>query len=145
MNVIRSIIVMVAVLGFLADATRAASGDNAPSKVFDSVDLIELNHFYDEQGRLVFDQIIYYDWCHDRNRYQVRDWRLVQSDSQVPLRDWRDGGYVSEWDDFKQRHVTRIVRAKVFRVTWTTHDPELIEREFLSQENRVELTVRAGP
>ena len=28
----------------------------------ESVDLIELNHFYDEHGRLVFDQVIFYDW-----------------------------------------------------------------------------------
>ena len=28
----------------------------------ESVDAIELNHFYDEQGRLVFDQLIFYEW-----------------------------------------------------------------------------------
>ena len=27
----------------------------------DHVDLVEVNHFYDEQGKLVFDQVIFYD------------------------------------------------------------------------------------
>lgn len=106
----------------------------------DQVDLVEVNHFYDDQGRLVFDQIIYYDWSAMHNRYQVRDWRLLKTNTQIPLRDWRGGGYVSEWEDFKQRNGLRLVKAKSVRETWTQYDPELIEREFLAQEKRVELT-----
>ncbi|MDA1050172.1 MAG: hypothetical protein O3C40_06795 [Planctomycetota bacterium] len=106
----------------------------------DQVDLVEVNHFYDDQGRLVFDQVIYYDWSTVHSRYQVRDWRLLKTATQVPLRDWRDGGYVSEWEDFKQRNGVRRVRAKSVRETWTQHDPELVEREFLAQEKREELT-----
>ena len=45
----------------------------------ESVDLIELNHFYDEQGRLVFDQVIFYDWSAADARYNVRAWRLVKN------------------------------------------------------------------
>ena len=106
----------------------------------DEVDVVEVNHFYDDQGRLVFDQVIYYDWSPIHSRYQVRDWRLLKSPTQVPLRDWRDGGYVSEWEDFKQRNGLRRVKSKSVRETWTQHDPELVEREFLAQENRTELT-----
>jgi len=106
----------------------------------DEVDLVELNHFYDDQGRLVFDQVIYYDWSPIHSRYQVRDWRLLKSSTQIPLRDWRGGGYVSEWEDFKQRNGMRRVKAKSLRETWTQHDPELVEREFLAQEKRAELT-----
>ena len=51
----------------------------APAKTaaVDEVDLVEINHFFDEQGRLVFDQVIFYDWCPEDSRYQVRDWRLL--------------------------------------------------------------------
>lgn len=106
----------------------------------DEVDLVEVNHFYDDQGRLVFDQVIYYDWSPAQHRYQVRDWRLLKTPSQIPVRDWRDGGYVSEWEDFKQRNGLRRVRSKSVRETWTQFDPELVEREFLAQEKREELT-----
>ena len=121
-------------------SVHANSGEGVECEISDDVDLIEVNHFYDDQGRLVFDQVIYYDWSNQHDRYQVRDWRLLKSSSQVPLRDWRHGGYTSSWPDFKQSDVLRRVRAKVFRETWEQHDPELEDREFWPQEKRIELT-----
>ena len=119
----------------------------AEEPTVDQVDLVELNHFYDDQGRLVFDQVIYYDWSTTHGRYQVRDWRLLKTPTQVPLRDWREGGYVAQWEDFKQRNGLRRVKSKSVRETWTQYDPELAEREFLAQEKRAELTriPTAGP
>src|SRR3989344_3912670 len=130
------------------DAITALIGPNSalalnefPQKreITDDVDLIEINHFYDDQGRLVFDQVIYYDWCYKVHRYQVRDWRLLKNPTQIPLRDWRNGGYCSEWEDFKQRDALRRVRSDSVRETWTQHDPELDEREILELDKRREL------
>ncbi len=39
-----------------------SSGSN-PSVTRTKVDLIELNHFLDVEGREVFQQLIFYDWC----------------------------------------------------------------------------------
>ena len=122
----------------------ALSLNPVKSEAVDEVDLIELNHFYDEQGRLVFDQIIFYDWCTTQSRYNVRDWRLLKKSSQVPLRNWRDGEFVAVWHDFKERDVLRRVKAKMVRETWTQYDPELVEREFLPQERRRQLTKVLG-
>ena len=36
------------------------------------VDLIELNHFVDEDGREVFRQVIFYDWSKSHKRFHVR-------------------------------------------------------------------------
>ena len=102
----------------------------------EAVDLIEVNHFYDEHGRLVFDQVIFYDWSQDDARYMVRAWRLVKNPAQLPQRDWKDGGYAAVWQD---GDLMRHVRAKSFRETWTQYDPELVEREFLPKERRKEL------
>lgn len=102
----------------------------------ESVDLIEVNHFYDEQGRLVFDQLIFYDWSPPDSRYMVRAWRLVKSPSQLPQRDFRDGGYSAIWHD---GDLLRNVRADSLRESWTQYDPELVEREFLPKERRKEL------
>ena len=106
----------------------------------DRVDLVEINHFFDEQGRLVFDQLIFYDWCGVQKRYNVRDWRLLKSPAQIPVRNWKDRDYVAVWHDFKERDVLRKVVAKMIRETWTQYDPELVEREFLPQEKRRELS-----
>lgn len=102
----------------------------------ESVDLIELNHFYDEHGRLVFDQVIFYDWAAGESRYNVRAWRLVKNPSQLPQRDWASGGYSAMWQDGEQ---IRHIRSKSIRETWTQYDPELVEREFLPKEKRKEL------
>ena len=102
----------------------------------EKVDLMEVNHFYDEQGRLVFDQVIFYDWSPEHSRYMVRAWRLVKNPSQLPERDWRDGGYLSVWQDGE---VVRRVQADSMRETWTQYDPELVEREYLPKERRKEL------
>ena len=102
----------------------------------EQVDLMEVNHFYDEQGRLVFDQVIFYDWSADHSRYMVRAWRLVKNPAQLPQRDWKAGGYLSVWHDGE---VLRRVHGESMRETWTQYDPELVEREYLPKERRKEL------
>ena len=107
----------------------------------ESVDLIELNHFFDEHGRLVFDQVIFYDWSSPDGRYNVRAWRLVKNPAQLPQRDWATGGYSAVWQDGEQ---LRHVQSRSIRETWTQYDPELVEREYLPKERRKELrTVKA--
>ena len=124
----------------IAICMAACSFHPVQREAIDQVDLAEINHFYDEQGRLVFDQIIFYDWCPAQSRYNVRDWRLLKNPAQVPLRNWREGNFVAAWHDFKDRDLLRKVKAKMVRQTWTQYDPELLEREFLAQEKRLELT-----
>jgi len=102
----------------------------------DQVDLIEVNHYHDEHGKLVFDQIIFYDWSPHDSRYHVRAWRLLKRPAQLPRRNWRDGGFTAVWRDGE---VLRMVRAKAVRETWTQHDPELVERNYLPKDQRREL------
>lgn len=107
-----------------------------PDVACDEVDLIEINHFHDEQGRLVFDQVIFYDWSPLHSRYLVRAWRLLKTPAQVPAKDWNQSEFVAIWHD---GDTLRKVSAKVLRETWTQHDPELVAREYLPKEKRREL------
>lgn len=100
------------------------------------VDLIEVNHFHDELGRLVFDQVIFYEWSPEAGRHQVRAWRLLKNASQRPRKDFVSGDYVATWHD---GDLYRQVRSPAIRESWTQYDPELVEREFLPKERRVEL------
>jgi hypothetical protein len=99
------------------------------------VDLIELNHCFDEHGRPAIDQLIFYDWCTTQSRFQVRAWRLVKTHAQLPKAD-ASGGYMVRWQDGA---VLRQIYAKQFRETWTQYDPELVEREFLPKDKRRDL------
>lgn len=102
----------------------------------DKVDLIELNHFHDEFGRLVFDQLIFYDWCPLQARYNVRAWRLLKTPAQIPTRHWERKEFVALWHD---GDTLRKVIASSLRESWTQYDPELVEREFLPKEKRRDL------
>ncbi|MCA9154400.1 MAG: hypothetical protein R3C99_08655 [Pirellulaceae bacterium] len=103
---------------------------------YDRVDMVEVNHFYDEHGRPVFDQVIFYDWCPVQSRYNVRAWRLLKTPAQVPYRSRQQDGFVAVWYD---GDTLRKVKANAMRESWTQHDPELVEREYLPKEQRREL------
>jgi hypothetical protein len=105
----------------------------------ETVDLIEINHFHDDQGRPVFDQILFYDWSPAQGRYQLRDWRLLKSQNQIPLASARDREFVAVWTDPKTRDTLRATKAKIVRETWTHFDPELVEREYLAENLRRKL------
>lgn len=98
----------------------------------DCVDLVEVNHFYDESGRLVFDQAIMWRWWDRDCRFYVVAWRLIKSPSQIPQRS-RRGGYTSVWTDCE---TLRRVDAAAVRETWSQYDPELEERQHTPQERR---------
>lgn len=116
--------------------TAALAITPIPDVLRESVDLVELNHFYDFDGRLVFDQIIFQDWSERDARYQVVAWRLAKTPDILPERDFARGGYACVWVDGS---VVRSVRARDYRESWTQYDPELAEREVLPKERRREL------
>ncbi|QDS89919.1 hypothetical protein EC9_41210 [Rosistilla ulvae] len=102
----------------------------------EQVDLIELNHFFDEHGRHVFDQVIFYHWSQTHNRFHVKAWRLVKDPEQLPQKSWKPVGYRCVWHD---DGVLRSVRAPAYRETWTQVDPERTNRQLLPQDQRTGL------
>lgn len=117
-----------------------ALADNRPELTLeDRADVAEVNHFYDEQGRLVFDQAIWWEWSPIHERHQCLAWRLIKSPSQLPVPDHERGGFAATWNDGE---VIRTVRADSYRETWLQYDPELADREVLPKERRRELLTR---
>jgi len=121
---------LVSTIGLLACLCGSSPREDVASE---QVDLVEVNHFYDDQGRHVFDQVIFYDWAEGHSRHMVRDWRLVKNPAQLPQRNWKDGSYTALWHD---NEGLRKVQAKSMRESWTQYDPELVEREYLPKEKR---------
>jgi hypothetical protein len=100
----------------------------------ESVGAIERNFYYDEEGRLVFEQVIFCDVIDGEE--QVVAWRLIKDPCIIPKRDWQ-GGYVATWMD---ADTVRQVRTGSVRESWTQFDPELVAREKLPNEKRRGLT-----
>jgi hypothetical protein len=102
----------------------------------DCVDLVEVNHVYDFQGKPVLVQAVFYQWRPQQGEYHVRAWRLLKSDDQRPTRDFGRGDWVMVFQDGA---LLREVRATMFRETWTQYDVERVERDRLPQEYRAGL------
>jgi hypothetical protein len=114
------------------------------------VDIIHLNHFYDDNGNLVFDQVIFKRW--DSERPQVVDWRLIRDGVPMPVGEWiaKVGTWEGVWPSVEPSsygHLYRCywmdgtqglreVTATSLEEDWTQYDPELVERELLPKEKR---------
>lgn len=68
----------IAILTLCLGCRAAWGGDTPQLEARERVDIVETNHFFDYEGRLVFTQRIFYRWDNRACRYQVQAWRLVK-------------------------------------------------------------------
>jgi hypothetical protein len=109
------------------------------SKICQRVDLIELNHFFDDLGRHAYDQVIFFEWSEEYLRYDVIAWCLVEhDDGRVPVHLPSSGEYVVRWFD-RDARAEREVRSQLFRETWTQIDPERANKRLLEEKYRISL------
>lgn len=109
--------------------------------VHEHVDLIELNHFYDQQGRHVYDQVIFYERCPDTGKFKVRAWCLVEDRetlSRRPIRDLESNLYQVNWFDSDQR-LLRKITSRMYRESWTQVDPERANKRIVDERLRTSL------
>jgi len=103
------------------------------------VDLIELNHFYDQQGRLVYDQVIFYERAPESGRFQVRAWCLVEDRESLnrrPIKNHQTELYQVDWFDTDQR-LLRKVTSRLYRESWTQIDPERTNKKIHDERLRI--------
>jgi hypothetical protein len=112
--------------------------------VEDSCDYIEVNTVWqscEREDREVFTQLIFWVWNRNEARYNVRDWRIVKSDSQRPT----GQPPVVIWIDDRGNGTLRRVTCRFVVFTDTYHDPELRQRSVLPEERRVKLRIPPDP
>ncbi|GIX00898.1 MAG: hypothetical protein KatS3mg111_4230 [Pirellulaceae bacterium] len=134
--------VLPLVKGLLFPLLCSISGTNAGANrgVSERVDLIELNHFYDERGRHAYDQVIFYEWSPDYCRFHVIAWCLVENNThRMPTRvPGASGDWAVRWLD-RDTMVHREVRSRLFRETWSHVDPERANKKLLEEKYRISL------
>lgn len=107
--------------------------------IHERVDLIELNHFYDDLGRHQYDQVIFYEWSPDYCRLHVIAWCLVEEDlGRIPRQEPGSREYVVRWFD-RDSKIRREVRSKLYRETWSQVDPERANKKLLDEKYRISL------
>lgn len=107
--------------------------------VQDRCDAIEINHCYDDEGRLLHTQVIFWDYDEQAPNQRVAAWRLVKNPACRPIRNQNTGEWELLWSD---EDGLRRVTARSFRETWTQHDPEMTSRDEFPKSQRRGLTQR---
>ena len=109
------------------------------SEIREVVDLIELNHHYDDLGRHSYDQVIFYEWCAEYKRFHLIAWCLIEKDDhRLPQQLPGCKDHIVRWKD-RDCRVTREVRAPLFRETWSKVDPERANKRLLEEKHRLSL------
>ncbi len=123
----------------------AVSSHKGNRSTDEHVDLIELNHFYDQHGRLVYDQVIFYELTKDTLRFQVRAWCLVEDRESLnrrPTKNYQTELYQVDWYDTDQRLLRRI-SSRLFRESWSQVDPERVNKRL--HDERLRLSMIQNP
>lgn len=108
-------------------------------ELHERVDLIELNHFFDDLGRPAYDQVIFYEWSPDYQRFHVIAWCLVDEElHRMPSKVHGRGGYAVRWYD-RDARIDREVKARLYRETWTQVDPERANKKWIDEKYRISL------
>lgn len=106
----------------------------------DHFDKAEINHFYDDQGRHVFDQVIWYNWVPGWvTGHRIEAWRLVKTPNVYPVLNRHTNKYESLFYDNDD---LRKVVADSMVESWTQYDPELVGRETWPKEKRRDLSIK---
>ena len=84
------------------------------------VEMLELNHQRSADGCLQFDQVIVWKWAPDYRRWNAHHWFIVSSPPGYPV---QAGEFYQCYGCYSdQKRI--LFRAKIYRETWTTNDPE---------------------
>jgi hypothetical protein len=118
----------------LALILMLSSGVSSKQVLYETCDLIELNHFYDDLGRHAYDQIIFYEWSPDYRRFHVISWVLFEADLTLTLSSNKEWHSV-RWRD-RENKVNRELKSKLFRETSSNVDPERANKKLFDEKFR---------
>jgi hypothetical protein len=97
-------------------------------RVSEHVDVIELNHYYDACGKLVYDQVIAWERSRETGKLNVRSWRMAENDYPIRI----NGVY-----RFSKGEI--LIHSSIYRESWTQSDPERENGKRFPNELRIEL------
>ncbi len=111
------------------------------------VDLIELNNFYDQNGKHVYSQVIFYERTPTTGKFQVRAWCMVDESlllNRRPIKNEATGIYSVDWFDSDGK-VSRKTTSRLYRESWSQIDPEVLNKKHHPAELRIKLAVPVPP
>ncbi len=104
--------------------------------VLDSLPIAEDNIYYDEYGKRVFEQIIFYRYYSDMSAYHVADYRMSDKGTILIFFSRSLNQYVYL---IYVEGLLREIRVNSRFISWTQYDPEVWDRNFLPMSDRKKL------
>ena len=104
----------------------------------ESVDAIELNHFYDQAGKPIYDQVIFYEKAPETGRFRVRGWCLVDDKQELtrrPIKSETTGLYHVDYYDTDAK-LFRHIKSRIIRESWSQTDPEREDKKHFHESLR---------
>jgi hypothetical protein len=95
------------------------------------VDCIELSHIFDMKGRIIYDQMIAWEWNPTNGKFQVRGWCLCNEDYPITF----DGITKFENKDYR-------LHSPLFRESWSILDPERENKKVWPESMRYALPMK---
>lgn len=122
--------------------------------VKDQVEFLELNHFHDEYGRIVFDQYLFYDKYPRTTIEYTRQWRLIRGSRETEVKDeWGLNPVYLGSPDYHldlynkeiafveglvgENRIERRIKFRWFNETYTQIDTELENRQIIDKMERI--------
>jgi hypothetical protein len=106
--------------------------------------MIELNHFHNNKGQHVYSQVIFYERLAENGQFRVRSWALIEmreSLNRLPQYDPKVDKVVVDMK-MDSGKVVRL-ESRLFKETWTQHDPERRDKDKLPEQFRLRLAVES--
>lgn len=104
-------------------------------------DMMELNHYYDKDGRQIYDQVIYWRRRPQDGKYEVREWALVEDRESVNNRPCKNENS-GMWESYYKRSgddYYLIVTSPIFKESHTMYDPERENKKMTPETSRIGL------
>jgi len=138
------LILLVLLIPGKAEATSGRGQSHSQSTITDRFDLVELNHYYSVDFIFQFTQLIFWDWNHQYKRYEVQAWILADKDrphSHLPIKLGSHNYHVVIQVYGEE---PRVIQCRLFRETWTAHDPERVNKTLFDEKYRKGFSMRKG-
>jgi hypothetical protein len=131
------IVVVGLLIAFVVWATEARGASPEIQLPTAECDVLEISHYYDDNGKPLLTQLIAWSWSDATGRHEIREWKIVGGFRDYPRQ--TPDGWIAHWSQ------NRIARAKAFKESWWNFDIELIERQSTPREQRVPLFAERKP
>lgn len=123
---------LVTVIGVVTSSCEPA--------IVEHVDMVEINHLHDANGKPLIIQWIFWEWYEDESNCHVRLYKEAYEHDREKLMRVGDFTRFDFWDGSTESH--RRIFVSHTKESWSQVDPERADKEHVAETERIRLVQR---